>query len=89
MLTSPQTQLAKEQKTVPQHIVQKQMTAQEQLTARELYEEGLVYAQRAEWGAASTAFRKAIALDPNSPAVQSLAMINDILDFYHKDNFNP
>lgn len=59
------------------------------MTAHEHYEEGLRSAQRGEWGAAATSFRRALALDPASPARQSLAMVDDILAFYHKDNFNP
>lgn len=54
-----------------------------------LYEQGLDFARHSEWGRAATAFRKALELDPESPAAQSLLMIDDILAFYHKDNFNP
>lgn len=54
-----------------------------------LYEQGLDFARHSEWGRAATAFRKALELDPDSPAAQSLTMIDDILAYYHKDNFNP
>lgn len=54
-----------------------------------LYEQGLDFARHSEWGRAATAFRKALEIDPESPAAQSLSMIDDILAFYHKDNFNP
>lgn len=54
-----------------------------------LYEQGLDFARHSEWGRAATAFRKALELDPESPASQSLTMIDDILAYYHKDNFNP
>ena len=30
-----------------------------------------------------------IALDPESPAVQAKEMLDDILNFYHKDYYNP
>jgi hypothetical protein len=32
---------------------------------------------------------EAIALDPESPAVEAKKMLEDILDFYHKDAYNP
>lgn len=57
--------------------------------AQRTYEEGLEHAQRSEWGEAASSFRRAIALDPDSPAVENLQMLNSIFDFYHKDNFNP
>lgn len=57
--------------------------------AQKAYEEGLEHAQRSEWGEAASCFRLAIALDPDSPAAESYAMLNDIFEYYHKDNFNP
>lgn len=53
------------------------------------YQKGLAHAQRSEWGEAASCFRKALSLDPASPAQQSLSMLNDIFEYYHKDNFNP
>lgn len=57
--------------------------------ALKAYQEGINNAQRSEWGEAASCFRLAIALDPDSPAVESLKMVNDIFEYYHKDNFNP
>lgn len=57
--------------------------------AMKAYKEGLEHAQRSEWGEAASCFRLAIALDPESPAAESLKMVNDIFQYYHKDNFNP
>lgn len=54
-----------------------------------LYQEGLAFAQRSEWGRAASCFRKAISLDPDSPAKESLSMLDEIFAFYYKDNFNP
>lgn len=54
-----------------------------------LYQQGLAFAQQQLWGKAASAFRKALELNPASPAGESLSMIDDILAFYHKDNFNP
>lgn len=53
------------------------------------YQEGLACAQRSEWGKAASFFRKALVLDPGSKAGESLGMIEDIFNYYHKDNFNP
>lgn len=53
------------------------------------YDQGLEHAQRAEWGEAMTCFKRALQEDPASPAAESLAMLQDILNYYHKDNFNP
>ena len=48
------------------------------------YDQGLEHAQRAEWGEAMTCFKRALQEDP-----ASLAMLQDIVNYYHKDNFNP
>lgn len=57
--------------------------------AQEAYQQGLNHAQRSEWGEAATCFRRALALDPDSPAAAGLEMLNRIFEYYHKDNFNP
>lgn len=54
-----------------------------------LYQKGLDHAQRSEWGAAATCFKRACAIDPDSPAGECLKMVEDIQAFYHKDQFNP
>lgn len=59
------------------------------LMADALYQEGLAHAHRSEWGAAATCFKRACAIDPDSPAGESLKMVEDIQAFYHKDQFNP
>ncbi len=58
-------------------------------TAVEFYQQGLAHARRSEWGEAATCFKHAVALDPNSPAGESLKMVESIQTFYYKDNFNP
>lgn len=57
--------------------------------AQKAYQEGLDHAQRSEWGEAASCFKRAIALDPTSPAAENLQMLNRIFAYYHKDNFNP
>lgn len=65
------------------------LSAHTNTEALKAYNEGLEHAQRSEWGEAASCFRLAIALDPDSPAAESLKMVNDIFEYYHKDNFNP
>lgn len=57
--------------------------------AHEAYQKGLEHAQRSEWGEAASCFKRALALDPDSPAAANLEMLNSIFAYYHKDNFNP
>ncbi len=66
---------------------QKQSSHQEK--AQEFYLAGLEHAHHGEWGRAASCFRKALALDPDSPAKQSLEMVDDIQAYYYKENFNP
>lgn len=54
-----------------------------------LYEQGLAHARRAEWGKAMTCFKQSLQQNPDSPAAEPLAMVQDILDYYYKDNLNP
>lgn len=57
--------------------------------ARDLYERGNLHRKKGEWKEAIEAYNAALALDPQSPAREAKAMIMDILNFYHKDAFNP
>lgn len=57
--------------------------------AENYYQQGLQHAHRAEWGSAASCFRKALALDPESPAKHCLEMVDDIQAYYYKENFNP
>lgn len=58
-------------------------------TSQTYYEQGLRHAKNAEWGQAITCFKQALSLDPSSPAAEPLSMVQDILNYFHKDNFNP
>lgn len=42
-----------------------------------------------DWQGALNAFLEAERIDPDSPAVQSRQMVQEILDFYCKDYYNP
>lgn len=57
--------------------------------ANSLYRKGLEHAQRSEWGLAAACFKRAVAIDAESPAAESLAMVESIQAFYYKENFNP
>ncbi len=59
------------------------------MTAEEYYKKGNEYRQQGNWQMALNNYLEAIALDPESPAVQAKEMLDDILNFYHKDYYNP
>ncbi|MBO4659542.1 MAG: tetratricopeptide repeat protein [Prevotella sp.] len=59
------------------------------MTAEEYYRLGNEYRKKGDWQMALNNYLEAIALDPDSPAVQAKEMLDDILNFYHKDYYNP
>jgi len=59
------------------------------MTAEEYYQKGNEYRRQGNWQEAINHYMEAIALDPESPAVQAKEMLDDILNFYHKDYYNP
>ena len=59
------------------------------MTAEEYYQRGNAYRRQGNWQMALNNYLEAIALDPESPAVQAKEMLDDILNFYHKDYYNP
>ena len=59
------------------------------MTAEEYYKKGNEYRQQGNWQMAINHYLEAIALDPDSPAVEAKKMLDDILNFYHKDYYNP
>ena len=59
------------------------------MTAEEYYRKGNEYRQQGNWQMAINNYLEAIALDPESPAVQAKEMLDQILSFYHKDYYNP
>ena len=59
------------------------------MTAEEHYKKGNEYRQQGNWQMAINNYLEAIALDPESPAVEAKKMLDDILNFYHKDYYNP
>ena len=61
----------------------------EVMTANEYYELGNRYRKEGNWQMAINNYLEAIALDPKSPAVEAKQMLDDILNFYNKDCYNP
>ena len=61
----------------------------EKMTAEEYYQKGNEYRRQGNWQMALNNYLEAIALDPESPAVHAKEMLDDILNFYHKDYYNP
>ncbi len=59
------------------------------MTADEYYKLGNEYRRRGDWKHAIDNYLEAIELDPQSPAVEAKQMIDDILNFYCKDIYNP
>lgn len=59
------------------------------MNSRELYEQGNDYRRQGNWQEAINSYLQAIELDPDSPAVEAKAMLDDILNYYHKDAYNP
>ncbi len=50
---------------------------------------GKAHLKKQEWHLAQSAFLKAEALNPQGNARQYCSLIEDIMQFYHKDYYNP
>lgn len=59
------------------------------MTAEEWYRKGNEYRRQGDWQHAINCYLEAIELDPASPAVEAKQMLEDILNFYNKDAYNP
>lgn len=59
------------------------------MTAEEWYRKGNEYRRHSDWKHAIDCYMEAIELDPGSPAVEAKRMLDDILNFYNKDAYNP
>ena len=55
----------------------------------ELYERGNAFRKQGNWQEAINCYMEAIELNPDSPAAEAKAMLDDILNFYNKDAYNP
>ena len=59
------------------------------MTANDYYLLGNRYRKEGNWQMAINNYLEAIALDPQSPAVEAKKMLDDILNYYNKDCYNP
>lgn len=59
------------------------------MTSNEYYLEGNEHRRRGDFAAAMNSYMEAIRLDANSPAVEAKRMLEDIMNFYCKDYYNP
>lgn len=59
------------------------------MTAEDWYRKGNEYRRSSDWKHAIDCYMEAIELDPESPAVEAKKMLDDILNFYNKDAYNP
>ena len=59
------------------------------MTADEYFHLGNECRKKGDWQNALVNHMEAIELDPNSPAVAAKEMLEDILNFYNKDAYNP
>lgn len=57
--------------------------------AQVYYERGREFWRIGERGRAISEYNEAAALDPDSPAVTVLRLVNDIMDFYDPNQLNP
>ena len=59
------------------------------MTAEEHYQQGNRFRQQGDFAEAINQYILAIELDADSPAVEAKAMLDDILNYYNKDIYNP
>ena len=59
------------------------------MTAQQWYEQGNAFRQQGQWHEAINCYLQAEELDADSPAVTARQMLEDIMNFYNKDAYNP
>lgn len=59
------------------------------MTSEDYYLKGNEFRRRGDFRQAMECYLEAIALDPESPAVQAKEMLDSIFSFYCKDLYNP
>lgn len=59
------------------------------MTAEDYYKLGNEYRRKGDWKHAIDNYLEAIALNPESPAVEAKQMLDDMFAFYCKDMYNP
>lgn len=71
------------------HACRRQERILQVMTAEEYYRLGNRYRKEGNWQEALNNYIAAIELDPESPAVEAKKMLDDILNYYCKDMYNP
>ena len=69
--------------------MESKQTQHQAYSADEYYRLGNEYRRQGNWQLALNNYMEAIEIDPESPAVEAKKMLDDILNFYHKDAYNP
>ena len=59
------------------------------MTAEEYYQRGNEYRRAGNFQEAVNNYIKATEIDPESPAAEAKRMLDDIMNFYCKDMYNP
>ena len=59
------------------------------MTADEWYRFGNEHRRKGDWQHAMECYMEAIELDAQSPAVEAKQMLENIMNFYNKDAYNP
>ena len=59
------------------------------MKAEDYYQQGNAWRKQGDFKRALDSYMEAIALDPESPAVAAKEMLDDIMNFYCKDYYNP
>ena len=57
--------------------------------AAKLYRQGNQFRQQNDWQHAMECYNQAIELNPHTPAAKAKEMLENILNYYCKDLFNP
>lgn len=60
-----------------------------EMTAQDYYQKGNECRRRGDWQEAINNYVRASELDPDSPAVYAKHMLDDIMNYYNKDCYNP
>lgn len=57
--------------------------------AEKYYRRGNAYRQQGDWQHAMECYNQAVELNPESPAAKAKEMLDNILNYYCKEMFNP
>ena len=59
------------------------------MTAEEYFQQGNECRKKGDLSKAMNCYLEAIALEPESPALEAKKMLEDVFNFYNKDAYNP